>query len=161
MADIQEMKPIKTFHGMLEVYRDWDCEGAIYMRNPKTIERYRELQDEHPDSDKYGIFWAFSKEQYEEGKKKMKELGFYQEGQKIYSFGAGGYGTSKELIDKFFSFYADRRKMIAKECDPQEVYLYEYNNHECMLSWDSDEPAYKIIVDTYGKEIADSITRFQ
>lgn len=160
MADIEMLEPITTAHGVLEVWRDWDCEGAIGMKGAKTIKRYKELSDEHPDSDKYGIFFAFSKEQYEEGKARMKELGFYKDGQKIYSFGMGGYGTSKELIDAFFNFYAERSKLMAKECDPQEVYIYEYNNHECMLSWDGDEPAYKIIVEMYGEEIAKSITRF-
>lgn len=160
MADIENLSPIKTAHGMLEIYKDWDCEGAIYMKNPKTLNRYIELSNEQPDSDKYGIFWAFSNEQYENGKSRMKELGFYKDGQKIYSFGAGGYGTSKESIDKFFGFYNERAKKIVAECDPQEVYLYEYDNHECMLSWDGDEPAINIIVNIYGKEIADTITRF-
>jgi len=160
MADIQEMKPIKTAHGMLEVYTDWDCEGAIYMKNPKTIERYKEIMKEEPDSEKYGIFWAFSEAQYKEGKEKMKKLGFYKDGQKIYSFGMGNYGTSKELIDDFFDFYSNRRKRAAEECDPQEVYLYEYDNHECMIGWDGDEPAYKIIVNMYGEKVAKGITRF-
>ena len=158
--DLQRLKPIKTAHGMLRVYRNWGNEGAIYMENPQTINRYKELGKEEPDSQKYGIFWAFSDEQFEEGKEKMKQLGFYQEGQKIYAFGGGGYGTSKELIDDFFNFYKNRRKRMAAECDPQEVYIYEYNNHECMLDWDGDDAAYKLIVDMYGEEVAKGITRF-
>ena len=160
MANIQEMEPIKTAHGMLEVYTDWDCEGAIYMKNPKTIERYKEIMTEEPDSNKFGIFWAFSDKQFDEGKAKMKELGFYKDGQKIYSFGAGGYGTSKKLIDDFFAFYRNRSKRAAEECDPQEVYLYEYDNHECMIDWDGDKAAYDIIVSMYGKDVANGITRF-
>ena len=160
MADIEKMKPIKTKHGLLEIYRDWDSEGAIYMKNAQTIKRYKELSDEHPNPEDDGMFWAFNTKQYEEGKVKMKELGFYKEGQTIYSIGSGGYGTSIELIDKFLDFYINRRKRVAEECDPQEVYLYEYNNHECMIGWEGDEPAYKIIVDTFGEKVAKSITRF-
>ena len=145
----------------MEVYRNWDSEGALYMKGARTIKCYIELMNEHPDTDKYGIFWAFSDKQYEEGKARMKRLGFYHDGQKIISFGSGGFGTSEELIDKFFDFYKERNKKAVKECDPQEVYIYEYNNHECMLGWDGDEPAYKIIVDMYGEEIAKGITRFK
>lgn len=161
MADIQELEPITTAHGVLEVYRNWDYDGAIGMKNPKTIKRYVEIRDEHPESEKYGIFYAFNDKQYEEGKSKMKELGLYKEGQKIYSFGAGGFGTSKELIDKFFNFYKEQDKIVSRECDPQEVYLYEYNNHECMLSWDGDEAAFRMVEEIFGKEVAGSITRFR
>lgn len=160
MADIQRLDPIKTAHGVLKVWRDWDCEGAIRMKNAKTIKRYMALMNEHPDCNKYGIFWAFDNKQFDEGKARMKELGLYEDGQKIYSFGNGGFGISKEQINAFFGFYAERNKRITKECDPQEVYIYEYNNHECMLSWDGDGAAYKIIVDMYGEEVAKSITRF-
>ena len=160
MANLEKLKTIDTTHGKLEVFRDWDCEGALHMKGAKTIKRYQQLNDEQLDSEKYGIFWAFSNSQYEEGKARMKELGFYKDGQTIYDFGMGGFGTSKELIDKFFNFYKERDKRIAKECDPQEVYIYEYNNHECMLDWDGDEPAYKKVVSIFGKEVAKGITRF-
>lgn len=161
MAELQYIKTLKTSRGELKVYRDWDSEGALYMTGAQTIKRYIELMDEHPDSDKYGIFWAFSNKQYEEGKARMKQLGFYRDGQKIYSFSSGGFGTSKELIDKFFDFYKERDKKVTEGCDPQEVYIYEYNNHECMLSWDGDEEAYNIIARMYGEEIAKQITRFR
>ncbi len=160
MADIQKMKPIKTAHGMLEVYTNWDQEGAICMRNPKTIDRYKEIMKEEPDSDKYGIFWAFSDRQFEEGVDRMIEKGLFKKGEKVYSIGAGGYGVNKKLIDDFFVFYKNRRKRAADECDPQEVYLYEYNNHECMIDWDGDKAAYDIIVSMYGEEVANGVKRF-
>ena len=160
MADIETMRPIRTAQGLLEIYRDWDCEGAIYMKNAYTINRYKELKDEEPDSDKYGVFWAFNNKQFEEGLSKMKALGLYKDGQKIYSFGSGGYGTSSELLDDYFNFYAERRKRIAKECDPQEVYLYEYNNYECMIDWDGDAAAYRCVVDIFGEKRAKEIIRF-
>lgn len=145
---------------MLEIYRNWDCEGAIYMKNAKTIERYRQIQDEQPDSEEHGIFWAFNNKQFDDGLEKMKERGLYKDGSTVFSIGNGGYGVSRELIDKFFDFYKDRKKRVAAECDPQEVYLYEYNNYECMIDWDGDKKAYDAIVDIYGEEIAKGITRF-
>ena len=158
--NVKRIRPIKTANGTLKLFLDWDHEGAIYMENAKTIDRYKEIMSEEPDSEKYGIFWAFSDEQFEEGKARMKELGLYSEGQKIWSFGTGGYGVSEKLIDDFFAFYKNRRQRAADECDPQEVYLYEWNNHECMIGWSGDEPAYNVIVDMYGENIAKGITRF-
>ena len=157
--NVQRIKPIKTKNGMLKLFQDWDHCGAIYMENAQTIERYRELEDDHPDSNKYGIFWAFSDQQFEEGKAKMKERGLYKDGQKIWSFGMGGYGVDEKLIDEFFNYYKNRRKIVAAECDPQEVYIYEWNNHECMISCD-DHDAFKVVVDTFGKEIAKNVVRF-
>jgi hypothetical protein len=52
---------------------------------------------------------------------------------------------------RFFKFYDDSRAAIPKECDPQEVYFYEYNNHECMIAWDGDKEAYDLIVGYGGK----------
>ena len=157
--DLERLKPIKTAHGVLKVYRNWSHKGAICMENPQTIKRYKELSNEEPDSQKYGIFWAFSNKQFDEGIERMKELGLYQEGQKLYNIGGGGFGTSKELIRQFFDFYKNRRKRMAEECDPQEVYIYEWNNHECMISCD-DHDAFKVVVDIFGKKRANEVVRF-
>lgn len=160
MANRRLIKIINTAHGKLRVYRNHDNYGALDMKGAKTIKRYWSLMDEQPDSEKHGIFWAFSNSQFKEGVNRMKELGLYKDGQKIYSIGAGGYGISKELIEDFCNFYKERNKKIAKECDPQEVYIYEYNNHECMLDWNDDEAAYKVVVSIFGEETAKGITRF-
>ncbi len=77
------------------------------------------------------IFFAFNNEQFEEGKKKL-------EGKKIYSGGAGSYGT-KEGFDELARFTEEQRKRIAKECTPEEVYNYEYANHECEYTGDNTE----------------------
>lgn len=42
----------------------------------------------------------------------------------------------------------------------REVYFYEYNNHECMIDWDGDLSAIRIIIDIWGVAIAEKITRF-
>lgn len=134
-------------------------EGGIDMENPQTIAHYLELRHKHPDSKKYGIFFAFSNQQFEEGKEEMRKLGLYKDGQKIYSIGAGGYGVDKKLIDDFFGFYQHQDDIIAQECDPQEVYFYEYNNFECMLDWDGDKRAYELVEGIFGKEVASKIQR--
>lgn len=60
---------------------------------------------------------------------------------------------------QYIATYDERAKQIPKECDPQEVYFYEWNNHETMYSWDGDYEAIKIILEYFGMEAAMSITR--
>lgn len=50
-------------------------------------------------------------------------------------------------------------RLIAEECDPYEVYCYEYNNHECGISWDGDLGAISLIVDYWGANVAHTIRR--
>ena len=127
------------------------------MRNPKTLRRYRELCEErcHIDCHRYDCFFAFGDKQFEEGLKQIRPL---REGEKICSAGAGLYGT-RDGLDRYFAAHDDFDKRIAAECDPQEVYFHEYNNHECQISWDGDEPAYQIIVRLWGEDTAQKIQR--
>jgi hypothetical protein len=91
-------------------------------------------------------FFAFSNEQFAEGKKKAE----IADGEKIYNGGYGLYGT-KEGIQKFMGFYDEQSKQIAAECDPQEVYDYEFGNHECSYTCD-DEECIKIVCSYFGLE---------
>lgn len=156
----QNIKTIKTTQGELRYYRDWDnYEGGVVMLNAKTIKRYRQIKDTHPNADKYGVFWAFSREQFAEGYKHLIELGHIKDGDKIsQDKETGCYGT-KDGLEGFFKFYDENLANIPKECDPQEVYFYEYNNHECMFAWDGDEDAIKIIRLYWGDEVAEKIHR--
>lgn len=157
--DEKNIKSIKTTKGVLNYYRDWDNNGGIVMLNAQTVKRYREIQDAHADCDKCGVFFAFSNEQFDEGYKRLIELGHIKEGDKVLRGPAGMFGTEKGL-DDYFDFYENRDKAIPKECDPQEVYFYEYNNHESMISWDGDLEAIKIIIDIWGADVARKIKRY-
>lgn len=66
---------------------------------------------------------------------------------------------SREGLLKFHRFYNRRNFLIAEECDPQEVYFYEYNNHECMYSWEGDKEALDVIREYWGDETAEQIDR--
>ena len=155
-----DIKTVKTTRGELQYYRDWDrYEGGIVMVNPQTVKRYREIQDEHPDADKCGVFFAFSNEQFGEGYRRLVDLGHIKDGDKVLRGPAGAFGT-KAGFDKFFGFYDEREKKVKDECDPQEVYFYEYNNHECMIAWDGDLEAIKIIIDIWGAGVARNIKRY-
>ena len=133
-----------------------NSDGAIVMVEPKTIQRYIELKKEEPDSRKYGVFFAFGDDQFKQGMDMLKSKGYLKEGEKVCSVGAGMYGVRKE-IDRYFEFFEQRGKKIAKECNAQEVYFYEWNNHECMYA--DDDEVVKLIVSYFGKETAHQVKR--
>lgn len=154
-----DIRTVKTTRGELQYYRDWDrYDGGIVMMNPQTVKRYKEIQDEHPDADKCGVFFAFSDQQFAEGYGRLVELGLIKDGDKVLRGPAGAFGT-KAGFDKFFGFYDEREKKVKDECDPQEVYFYEYNNHECMIAWDGDLDAIRIIERIWGEETTRNIKR--
>lgn len=65
----------------------------------------------------------------------------------------------RDLNDKKDYHAFDKMKeTVAKECDPQEVYFYEFNNYECMYS--DDDEAIQIIIDIYGVDIAKTVKRY-
>ena len=136
--------------------RDWDCNGAIRMKNATSIERYHELKEQHPDCKECDCFFASSKQQFAEGIKNIRPL---KEGEKLHKMDGELFGT-KDGMDKFFTYYQDRDNLIKAECNPQEIYFYEYNNHESMISWDGDTEAIKLIIHYWGIEVAKSIKRF-
>lgn len=138
-----------------------DCEGPISFRNAKTLRRYKELQEEKSKAPmlEFGIFFAYDKKQYAEGYDQLVKAGKIKEGDEVVPGGAGAYGT-EEAFDRLIEFYEGIDKMISAECDPQEVYCYEFNNHECFYSWDGDEQAALLVLDYFGAEALRSIKRF-
>ena len=78
---MEEIKTTVTPLGhTLQFYQNWEkSEGGISMNNAKTIDRYIELKNEHPDSKKYPVFFAFSNEQFAEGRKGLVERGLMTE----------------------------------------------------------------------------------
>lgn len=159
MADAPVIATIYTARGHnLQCYRNWECEGAIRMLNAKTIGRYEQLRNMHPDPDNYGVWFAFSKQQYEKNKRHAIDTGMITEQDEIVQSPSGLFGTRKG-IEGFLGYYDAINKMIAEECDPQEVYFYEYNNHECMIDWDGDKAAYDLVVSLFGRKIAEGVLR--
>lgn len=80
----KDIKTVKTTRGELRYYRDWgNYDGGIVMLNAQTIDRYKAIKNEHPDADKCGVFFAFSREQFAEGYNHLVELGHIKDGDKI------------------------------------------------------------------------------
>lgn len=131
-------------------------EGGLIMKNAKTIKTYSAIHEECHKHHHEGIFFAFSNEQFEQG---MKEIAHLREGdEKVVRIGGGGFGWRK-YIHKMIDYHESIDKRIAEQCDPQEVYCYEYNNHECMYGYDGDEPAYELVYNIFGEEGLKAITR--
>lgn len=133
-------------------YQDWEQEGHIVIIDPKTTALYHQLKyNDQPPAGEY--FWAFSTEQFKQ-QLKAKKL----EGKPLCRVGGGLYGTH-EGIEALEAYYASVSERIRAECNPQEVYLYECNNHEYMYNLDGDEEAIKIIMQYWGEDVARTIRR--
>ena len=147
-----------TLPSGLQYRREWEqTDGGVDMRNPRTLKRYVELQDEKYRICPYDFdcFYAFGQKQFDEYKKRIRPL---REGEKYVSAGAGLYGT-RDGLDRLFAAIKDIDEKIKQECDPQEVYFYEYNNHECQISWDGDVEPMNIVIRIWGDEAAAKIVR--
>ena len=142
--------------------QDWDNDGFLVIKGEGTLKRYSELKEQmHTVSfDKIGIFAAFSNEQFKEGYDRMVKLGHIKDGDKVYHLAAGCYGT-KEGFERLTTYYEDIENTIRAECDPQEVYYYEYNNFECCIAYDGDYDAMKQIILTFGEDAASKVKRLR
>lgn len=133
-------------------YQDWEQEGHIVIINPQTTALYHQLKyEQQPPAGEY--FWAFDIEQF---KRQIKDK--HLEDKKLYRVGYSLYGTH-EGIEALEAYYTGVKERIRTECNPQEVYLYECNNHEYMYNWDGDEEALLVIIRYWGEDVARTIHR--
>lgn len=134
-------------------------DGFVNMLNPQTIKRYHQLRwEEQPDLTAMGVFFAFSNEQFAEGKKSLEKRGFLKNGEKIVRGPAGSFGTADSILE-MMEWYEEQDKKIKSECDPQEVYFWEFNNHETPYSWDGDIEIMRIIKNTWDFDTAIRLKR--
>jgi len=111
---------------------------------------YTEITNEHAVMN--DCFFAFSTKQFNEGLKKHN-----LNKENVLRGYAGLFGT-KEGIKEFYSFYDKQAEKIKNQCNPQDVYYYEFDNHECSYTRD-DEEAIEIVISYFGKEIAKTVKR--
>lgn len=95
---------------------------------------YKNYLDKFSTYHNDGIFYAFSKEQFEKG---MKECGYKKSGH-LLKDGMGGFGT-KEAFDERRRFYKEVEKEIRLNCTPDEIFEFEWWNHECGYTYDYSE----------------------
>lgn len=162
MTEQNDIKTVQTSRGELCYYRDWgsNSEGGIVMVNPKTLTYYKQNRESHPNIENYACFFAFGREQFNRNLSAAISAGRIKKSDQIkyHPHYSGLYGT-QEGIRAFLAWYNERDSTLPTECDPQEVYFYEYNNHECMFAWDGDLDAIKIIIEIWGENAARKIQR--
>lgn len=138
---------------MAKYKRDWERDGYLVINEAKTIEKYKALVEKRNNLSDKEIFFAFSDGQFNEG---LEKHGLERD--KIYNLGAWMFGT-KEGYDRLVAASDAIDKQIREECDPQEVYMYEYNNHESFISWDGDKEPARIIKRIFGEDALKQIKR--
>lgn len=148
---------------MVDYKIDWETtDGMVVMKNPKTIQRYKELKEEYSklNTESFGVFWAFDQERFDETLNRLIKKGIIGESEKIYRGPAGSYGTKKGF-ETWNKCIKENNSKIKAECDPQEVYFYEYNNHESCISYEGDLEAIQLVAKIWGKDVAQTIKRIR
>ena len=140
----------------LKHHRDWDRDGVIRIENDKTLKRYHELNEEayNVKLEEFDCFFAFNQKQLEEG---LQRIGKTKS--EIYKYGSGLFGTH-EGFEAYMDFLDKKDEKIKKECDPQEIYFDEWNNHECMFNGKGDTPAIDIVIRIFGSEVVPTLKRY-
>lgn len=103
------------------------------------METYTQQKKRHQDeiSGFDGLFWAFSNEQLEEGKKKLN-----CENKDLISIGAGGFilrtqvTAFKDCMDRHSRERKDLKKNVKIFYD---ALVYELNNHEYCITYDTTD----------------------
>ena len=142
----------------IKISRDWENDGILRWKDAQTLDLYNELEEQlgqKPKGFEDEIFFAFSEEQFREG---MAKIPADAKGLEIFRFTGGGFGTERAI--KALSEHEDAiYKRIETECDPQEVYYYEFNNFESFISWDGDSEAIRKVMYYFGDDVARTIKR--
>jgi len=100
--------------------------------------------------EKYGVFWAFSNEQFNKGIEKIN----LPLGEKLTSIGSGGYLPSKNVD----AFIKEMNEMPLYEGDRKDAIMYELNNHEYKISNDL-EGTIDIVLEIMKANVDASMTR--
>jgi hypothetical protein len=118
-------------------------------------EAYKGIYDTDPDTDALGVFFAFSDKQLQEG---LEKFGYKKSDIVHVNIPGLGLFGPKEKCEAFLGEYEKRAERVSNECNPQDVYDYEFGNYECDYTG-TDEEAIGIVVSTFGKEKAKTVFR--
>lgn len=134
---------------------NWEWDGALSITGAQSLRTYRELRERQTKipTAEYGIFFAFSREQFDRGIKGLKSRGLLKEGEKVCKYTTGCFGI-KGSMERWMKDAEAIDKEIAEKCDPLEVYYEEYNNFECCLGFEGDLPAVKAVIQIFGVDVA-------
>lgn len=135
----------------VQVKQDWDNDGYLRITGAETLKRYSEIREQQHQLPvtEWGIFFAFSQQQFQEGYQGLVKRCLIKDGDKVKSFGGGAFGLAEGMRRWVMEADALDAKIV-EECDPYEVYLYEYNNYECCIDFDGDQRAVEAVLRTFG-----------
>jgi len=122
------------------------------MNNAEFREEKRKRYNKHLTNS--GVFWAFNKEQFEEGKKAHP----LDEGEKYVDIGMGGF-IRKSQFNAFLKGMVEIKKWIKLEAmkikhnkeEAEKAILYELNNHEAFYTGSIDDAFEDLKEDGYTK----------
>lgn len=141
---------------------------ALAIENPdqKTTQEgrlayMRIAYEDFKDPKMHDCFFAFGKDQFQDAIKAHHLEDALKQG-RIRSGGAGLYGTAEGLRrlheDLGRREVEQRIALTAAAVTPQDCYLAEYDNYECMFDWDGDLRALRRVAFWFG---ADSCRRIR
>ena len=103
--------------------------------NPRTLNEIKRIREQRTTETlkKYGVFWAFSNQQFEENKTPL------QEWDKYVSIGMGGYMPKSKVNEFLDAMEADKKwyknAIKSQKLRKQEI-AYELANHEAYYTGD-------------------------
>lgn len=153
------MEQTTTIQDKATVSVNWENDGMLEISNAKTLDTYNRLCDEWYHRETPYIFYAFNKNKFAEGIKKLEKSGWKNDGEKLIDVGYGGF-TTRRGYERMTEEVDEHHRKIREQCDIKEVYWYEYNNHESFISWDGDMNAIQKIAAIWGEEEARKLHRF-
>ncbi len=104
----------------------------------KYLQEYREEAQTNLFK-KYGVFFAFSNEQFAKGRNELKQSNLLLEGEKITAFGAGMYAPSKHvkiILSSLDTINTDAMQLDLKENGKSKIIVRELYNYECFYTHD-------------------------
>ena len=143
---------------MFTYYSNPDNDGCLVLKGATTLKRYEEIREKTRKFRHPGMTYAFGEKQMKEALDRLRPQ--LKEGEKII-YDRYGMLATPTALEAWKSALKEEREAIARECDPSEVYAYEYNNHECFYSFEGDEIPYGIVRDYFGEERASKVKRIR
>lgn len=126
------------------------------MKKEERIAKYCELKKKWNSKNYVGTFYAIDEDDKKNGIKKI--LSLRNGNEELVQYTKHLFGWKRyldEMVDKKYAI----RNMIVSECNPQDVYDYEYKQNNCKIDPCGDVEAIKTIINIFGVEIANKIKR--
>lgn len=123
---------------------------------------YRIVYEQRREPSMHECFFAFGEEQFRNAIHNLKLQEAYDQN-RIRSAGLGLYGTKEGLArlhrERGRIEREQREALTAAGVTPQDAYLAEYDNHECMYNLDGDLQALHCVAFWFGANAVRRITR--